>query len=129
MGAIEADVTLALLLRIVKGMRVKEGPDELAADVFQAEFEVGVLENGMMAAEKSGGADVETLLFGDFFWSDETRGVASARGGDCGIEGMCEGVAESDTRWSGLNEFARISALKHARLGGHSRKSFYTEGR
>jgi len=85
-----------------------------------------VLIDGVVAAEKSGGADVETLLFGDFFWSDETRGVARARGGDCGIEGMCEGVAESDTRWSGLNEFARISALKHARLGGHGRESFYT---
>jgi hypothetical protein len=42
---------------------------------------------------------------------------------------MREGVAESDARWSGRNEFARISALKHARLGGHGRKSFYTVGR
>ena len=42
--AIEADVTLALLLGIIERMRVQEGPDELAADVFQAEFEMGVLD-------------------------------------------------------------------------------------
>src|SRR6266850_833029 len=34
LGAVEADVALALLLGVVKGMRVEEGPDELAADVF-----------------------------------------------------------------------------------------------
>jgi len=43
LGAVEADVPLALLLGIVEGMRVEERPDELAADVFKAEFEVGVL--------------------------------------------------------------------------------------
>ena len=32
--AIEADVPLALLFGIVEGMRVEEGPDELAADIF-----------------------------------------------------------------------------------------------
>jgi len=31
--AVEADVALALLLGIVEGMRVEEGPDELAADI------------------------------------------------------------------------------------------------
>ena len=129
LGTVHADITLALLLGIVERMGVKERPDELAADVFETEFEMRVLIDGVVAAEKSGGADVETLLVGDFFWPDETRGVASARGGDCGIEGMRGGVAESNARWSGLNEFAGISALKHARLGGHSRESFYTEGR
>ena len=127
--AIHADVTLALLLGIVERMSVKEGPDELTTDVFEAEFEVRMLIDSVVAAEKSGGADVETLLVGDFFWSDEMRGVASARCSDCGIERMREGVAESDARWSGLNKFAGISALKHARLGGHSRESYYTEGR
>jgi hypothetical protein len=129
LGTVHADVALALLLGIVERMGVKERPDELAADIFETEFEMRVLIDGVVAAEKSGGADVETLLVGDFFWSDQMRGVASARGSDCGIERMCEGVAESDARWSGLNEFAGISALKHARLGGHSRESFYTEGR
>ena len=129
LGTVHADITLALLLGIVERMGVKERPDELAADIFETKFEMRVLINRVVAAEKSGGADVETLLVGDFFWSDEMRGVASARGSDCGIERMREGVAESDARRSGLNEFAGISALKHARLGGHSRESFYTEGR
>ena len=93
--AIEADVALALLLGIVKGMSVEEGPDELAADVFEAEFEMGVLVDGVVAAIEGGGADVEALLVGDFFGDDEARGVAGARGGDGGIVGMCEGVAKS----------------------------------
>ena len=64
--AIEPHVALALLLGIVERMRVKKGPDELAADVFQAEFEMRVLEDGVMAAVKGGGTDVEALLVGDF---------------------------------------------------------------
>jgi len=34
----------------------------LAGDIFQAEFEMGVLENGVMTAVESGGANVEALL-------------------------------------------------------------------
>jgi hypothetical protein len=70
LGAVEADVALALLLGIVEGMGVEEGPDELAADVFEAEFEMGVLVDGVMAAVERGGADVEALLVGDFFGAD-----------------------------------------------------------
>ena len=44
LGAVESDVALALLFGIVKRMRVEKGPDELAADVFEAEFEMGVLK-------------------------------------------------------------------------------------
>jgi len=33
-------------------MGVEEGPDELAADVFQTKFEMRVLVNGVMSAEK-----------------------------------------------------------------------------
>ena len=65
--AIQADVALALLLGVVERMRVEEGPDELAADIFEAEFEMGVLVDGVMAAIESGGTDVEALLVGDFF--------------------------------------------------------------
>ena len=54
-------------------MRVKEGPDELAADIFQAEFEMRVLVNGVVAAKKVAGADVEALLVGDFFGADQAR--------------------------------------------------------
>jgi hypothetical protein len=68
--AVEADVALALLLGIVEGMRVEERPDELAGNVFQAKFEMRVLVDGVMAAVKSGGADVEALLVCNFFRTD-----------------------------------------------------------
>ncbi len=129
MRAVEADVALALLLGIVKGMRMEEGPDELAADIFEAEFEMGVLVDGVMAAVERGGTDVEALLVGDFFGADEARRVASAGGGDGGIEGMSESVAESDTRRAGFDEFAGARAIKHARLSSHGGSSLYTGGR
>ena len=100
--AIEADVALALLLGIVKRMGVKERPGELAADIFKAKFEMGVLIDGVMATVKSGRADVEALLVGDFFGADQARGVAGAGGGDGGIERVREGVAESDAWRSGF---------------------------
>src|SRR4029077_16957083 len=96
--AIQADVALALLLRIIEGMRVEEGPDELARDILEAELEMGVLVNGVMAAVEGCGADVEALLVGNFFRTDEARSVAGARGGDGGVEGMGPGVAESYAR-------------------------------
>src|SRR5260370_19743356 len=65
--AVEADVALALLLGIIKGVCVKEGPDELAADVFEAVFEMGVLVDGVMAAVESGGDHVLGVLVGEFF--------------------------------------------------------------
>jgi hypothetical protein len=124
--AIHADVALALLFGIVEGMRVKKRPDKLSADIFQSELEMRVLINGVMAAEKSGCSDVEALLVVDFFGADEAGGVAGAGGGDRGIEGMCEGVAERDEWRSGLNEFGGTSGWEHARLRGHGRESFYT---
>jgi hypothetical protein len=67
-------------------MGVKEGPDELAADVFEAEFKMGVLVDGMVTAVEGGGADVEALFVRNFFGADEARGVTGAGGGDGGIE-------------------------------------------
>src|ERR1700674_120467 len=93
LGAVEADVALALLLGIVERMRVKEGPDELAADVFEAEFEMGVLVDGMVTAVERGGADVEALFIRDFFGADEARGITGAGRGDSGIKRMRKGVA------------------------------------
>jgi len=101
--AVEADVTLALLLGIIEGMSVKERPDELAADIFQAEFEMGVLVDGVMAAVERGSADVEALLIGNFFGRDEARGVTGAGGGDGGVVGMRESVAESDAGSGGFD--------------------------
>jgi hypothetical protein len=129
MRAVQADVALALLLGIVEGMGVEEGPDELAADVFEAEFEMGVLVDGVMAAVEGGGADVEALLFGDFFGADEARRVTGAGGGDGGIERVSEGIAESDARRGGFYEFAGASAIKHAGLSSHDGSSLYTGGR
>ena len=125
MRAVQANVALALLLGIVKGMRVEERPDELAADVFEAEFEVGVLIDGVMAAVEGGGADVEALLVGDFFGADEARSIAGAGGGDGGVERMSEGVAESDAGRGGFDEFAGVRAIKHARLDSHDGSSLY----
>jgi len=127
--AVEADVALALLLRIVKGMRVEERPDELAADVFEAEFEMGVLVDSVMAAVESGGANVEALLVGDFFRADKAGGVASAGRGDCGIKRVSESVAESNARRSGFDQFAGARAVKHAGLSSHDGSSLYTGGR
>ena len=98
LGAIQANVTLALLLGIIERMSMKERPDELAADVFEAEFEMRVLIDSMMAAVESCGADIDALLLGDFFGADDARRIACAGGGDSRIIGMREEVAQGDAR-------------------------------
>ena len=124
--AIHADVALALLLGVVERVCVEKRPDELATDVFEAEFERGVLENGVVTAVEGGGANVEALLVGDLFRSDEMVGVTSASGGDGGIERMIEKVAKSYARWGRFNGFGGASAIEHARLCGHDGRVFYT---
>ena len=89
---------------------------------------MSVLVDGVMAAVEGSGADVEALLVGDFFRANEPRRVASAGGGDGGIKRVCEGVAESDARRGGFDEFAGARAIKHARLGSHDGSSLYTGG-
>ena len=126
LNAIHSDVALALLLGIIKRVRVEEGPDELAADVFQAKFEGGVLEDRVVAAVEGGRTDIEALLVGDFFGRDEMVGVTGAGGGDGGIEWMVEGIAECDARRSGFYDFGGMSAIEHARLSGHE-EEFNTE--
>jgi hypothetical protein len=125
LNAVHADVALALLFGIVKGMCVEERPDELAADVFEAEFKCGVLKDRVMAAVESGGADVEALLVRDFFWSDEMVGVAGAGGGDGGVERMSPGVAEGDAGRGGFDEFAGEGVFEHAGLRGHDGSLLY----
>jgi hypothetical protein len=127
LDAIHTNVALALLLGIVEGMGVKKGPDELAADIFQAELESGVLKDGVMAAVEGGGADVEALLVGDFFGGNEMVGVAGAGGGDGGVKWMSEGISESDARGGGLYRCAGRDAFEHAGLSGHVGESFYME--
>ena len=128
MRAVQTNVTLALLLRIVEGMRVKKRPDELAADIFQPEFEMCVLVDGVMAAVEGSGADVDALLVGDFFRADQARGVAGACGSDGGVEGMGEGIAQRDARRRRLHQFAGARGFEHAGLRGHDGRLFYTGG-
>ena len=79
MRAIKAHVALALLLGIIERMRVQEGPHTLSADIFEAEFKVRVLINGVMPAVVRGGANCHALLIGDFFCANQPRRIASAR--------------------------------------------------
>ena len=126
LGAVQSDVALTLLFGIIKRVGVQEGPDELAADVFEAEFKMCVLVDGVVAAVKGARADVDTLLVGNLFGSDQARRVAGACGSDGGVEWMREGVAEGDAGRAGFDKFAGARAVKHARLGSHVGKVFYT---
>jgi len=122
-----ANVALGLLLGIVERVSVEERPDELAADILQTEFEMGVLKNSMVAAEESCGANVEALLVVDVFWIDEARGIASASGGDGGVVGMGESVAEV---MRGGADSTRSEALPFSNMRdcvATLEKHFYTE--
>ena len=106
---------------------MKKGPDELATDVFEAEFECSVLKDGVVTAVEGGGSNVKALLVGDFFGSNEMVGIAGAGGGDGGVKWMSEGISESDAGGGGLYLCAGGDAFEHARLSGHVGGSFYTE--
>jgi hypothetical protein len=97
-GAVEAHVSLALLLGIIKRMRVQKRPDELAADVFEAKLKMRVLINGVMAGEEGGRADGGALLVGDFLGRNQARRIAGARSGDGRVVRMREGIAQRDAR-------------------------------
>ena len=114
----QADVALALLLGVVKRMRVQERPDELAADVFQAKFKMRVLVDGVVPGVKRGRADLQALLVGDFLGADDARRVAGARGGNGRIVWMREMVAQRDARRGGLELHAFRLRRSH-RLRGH----------
>ena len=101
--AIQADIALALLLGIIERVGMEERPDELPADILETEFEMSMLVDGVMSAIESGGADVEALFVGDFFGCDETRSIASARGGDGGIVRVRESIAKGDAGWRGFD--------------------------
>jgi len=76
LNVVHSNVTLTLLFGVVKGVGMEKGPDKLAADVFQAELEMGMLVDGVMPAVEGSGANIESLLFGDFFRTDEAVGIA-----------------------------------------------------
>jgi hypothetical protein len=107
---------------------MKKGPDKLAADVFQAEFEMRVLVHGVMAAVEGGCADIEALFVGDFVRGDQTRGVASARRGNGRIEGMGKRVAECYARRSGIDRVRDRHAIEHTGLSSHWKKILHGDG-
>src|SRR5580658_2675671 len=94
--AIQTDVSLALLLRIVERMRVEEGPHKLPAHVFQSKLKMRVLVNGVMPAKVSCGPDHHPLLVGDFLGTDQPRRIAGARRRYRRIECVREMIAQSD---------------------------------
>jgi len=108
-GAIETNIALALLLRVVKRVSVKYGPDELAAYILKTEFEVGVLINGVVAGEKSSRTDRRALLFGDLLGRDQARGIARPGGCNRGIIGVRERVPQSDVRNRLFDGYGRLN--------------------
>jgi hypothetical protein len=128
MCAVEAHVTLALLLGVVEGMSVKKGPYELTANVLNPKLEVSVLIDGVMPAIESGGTDVEALLVGDFVGSNQAGRVASSGGRNRRIERTRKGISERNAWGRRLDGIRRRRTFEHARLGSHVEKSFYTDG-
>ncbi len=123
LSAVEANVALALLLGVIERMRMQKGPDKLPADVLEPKFKVGVLVDGVVAAEERSRADVYALLLGDFVGLDQPSRVASARCGNRGIERMRERVAKSDSRSGGFNQ--RPGGVRQGReLRGHLRRLY-----
>jgi len=100
--AIETHVALALLFGVVKRVRVQERPDELPAHIFEPEFEMRVLIDRVVPAEKRPRTDHHTLFFGDFFARDEMGRIARSRRGHCGIERMRKRIAQGDARCCGF---------------------------
>ncbi len=98
---------------------MQERPYKLAADIFEAEFEVRVLIDGVMAAEVSGGADGDALLVGDFLRADQARGVAGSRRGNGGIEGMRKVIAEGDAGGGGFDLRFEGRVVRWRELRGH----------
>src|SRR5579864_782306 len=81
----------------------------MPADVLETELEMRMLINGVMAAVKSGSTDVDSLLFGDFFGTYDSRRVTGACRRYRGIIGMCEGIAQCNSRDCGLDWIWRQS--------------------
>ena len=104
MGAVQANVSLALLHGVIERMGVQERPYELPADILETELKMGVLKDGVMAAVIRCSANVDALLLGDFFGADYPRGIAGARGGDRGVERMGEGVAQGNAGRARVNQ-------------------------
>src|SRR5207245_362170 len=119
LGPVQAHVALALLLGIVKGVRVQERPNQLPADVFQPKFEVRMLVNRVMAAVKRRRADRQPLLICDLLRTDDPRGVAGACGSDGGIIRTGEETTQGDARRRRFNLGVLRRVRGCGRLRGH----------
>ena len=82
----QLDVALARLLRVVERVRVQERPDELPRDVLEAELEVRVLIDGVMAGVERQRADRVALRIGHFGRGDDARRITGARRGNRAVE-------------------------------------------
>jgi len=90
---LQLDVALARLLRVVKGVRVQERPHELARDVLEAELEVRVLVDRVMAGVERQRANRVALLVRDFDGRDYSRRIARPCGGDGAVKGRTRSVS------------------------------------
>ncbi|MNC88827.1 hypothetical protein D3C83_46900 [compost metagenome] len=69
----QPDVALARLLGVVERIRVEEGPDELPRDVLEAELEVRVLVDRVVAGVERQRADQVALAVGHLRDGDDAR--------------------------------------------------------
>ena len=93
---VEAHEALGRLLGVVEGMRVQERPDELPAHVLEAELEVRVLVDRVVAPLEGEGADGLALGGGDLVGLDDAGRVAGASSRDGPCVGLAAGAPEGD---------------------------------
>jgi len=124
LGAVEPDVALALLYGIVKRMSMKKRPDELTTNIFETEFKVGMLKNGVVAAVKCGSANVDALLLGDFAVVNDVRRIARSSRGHRRIERMRERIAKGYPRGASFHDGICGADFRCSWLGGHLGKHF-----
>src|ERR1700757_4638496 len=127
LSALHAHIALALLFGVVERVGVQKRADKLTTHIFEAEFEMRVLVARMVAAIKSGRANIQPLLVRDFVGVDQARRVTGARRRNGGIERMRERIAQGHTRRSRFHPVRSGNAVKHAGLRGHVENRFYTE--
>ena len=93
---VEPHEALALLLGVVEGEAVQEGPDELAGDPRQRELEGGVLIHRMVPSPVGQRPDAPPLAIRDLVGTDDARRVAGAGRRDRVVVGSIEPVAKLD---------------------------------
>src|ERR1700735_53683 len=116
---IQLHVALTLLFGVIKRMRVKQRPHKLPADIFQSEFEMGVLKYGVMSAIVSCGSDRHALLVSDFLETDKAGRIACASSRNRRIERMSEIISQRYPRRSGFHLGSGRRIRRWIKLRGH----------